>query len=105
MFFSATKYLLTKRNSVDGKAYQLALGVPILASVELLHLDEFRQLPSEKYILRSSTITNSNDFDVSLKSDVDFPKRVTTISFLTSINSYTSDLVYRHGGLVVKASA
>ena len=59
--------------------------------VGVLPLGEFRQLASTKYILRSSTITNSNDSEVSLKSDVDFPKRAKTSSSLTSINSYTSD--------------
>ena len=43
--------------------------------VEVLPLDEVRQFESTKYILGSSTITHSNDSEVSLKSDVDFPKR------------------------------
>ena len=60
-------------------------------NVGVLPLDEIRQFASTKYILRSSTITNSNDSEVSLKSDVDFPKRAKTSSSITSINSYTSD--------------
>ena len=99
VFFSAPTYWLTKLRSVDCRAYQLALGVSIHAScmgtyreVGLLPLDEFRQLASAKYILRSSTIRNSNYIEGSLKSDADFPKKAKTISPLTSINSYTSDL-------------
>ena len=63
VFFSAPKYLLKKLQSLDCKAYKIALGVPFHTSstdtyneVGILPLEEHRKLASAKYILRSSTV-------------------------------------------------
>ena len=98
-FFSAPKYLLRKLQSVDCKAYKIALGVPCHASclgtygeVEKLPLEEYRKLACAKYVVKSSTNDNFSAQEVRVRSDITFPKRARTISSLESIGTYTKDL-------------
>ena len=99
VFFSAPKYLLKKMQSLDCKAFRLALGVPSHTSsigtyklLGILSLEEQRQLAVAKYVLRSFAIDNNLENEIYLKSDVHFPNRAKTISSLTTINTYTHKL-------------
>ena len=99
-FFSAPKYLLSKIQSVDCKAYKVALGVPCHTStlgtykeIGILPLEEQRELAVSKYFLKCSTLDNVNEFELQIKSDSDYPKRARYISSLTPIGTYTEDLL------------
>ena len=99
IFFSAPKYLLKKLQSLDCKGLKLALGVPYHTSsthtykeLGILPLDEYRQLATAKYILRSSAVDNSNEAETMIRSDIDFPKRAQSITSQMSVATYTSDL-------------
>ena len=99
-FFSAPKYLLKKLQSVDCKAYKLALGVPFHTSTMgtykvtgVLPLDEYRKLAISKYLLRCSATENVNKNEISIRSESDYPKRAQNISSLKPIGSYTADLL------------
>ena len=99
-FFSAPKYLLNKIQSVDCKAYKVALGVPCHAStlgtykeINVLPLEEQRKLAVTKYFLKCSAIDKVNECELAVKSESDYPKRAQQISSLTSIGSYTADLL------------
>ena len=98
-FFSAPKYLLNKIQSIDCKAYKVALGVPCHTStlgtykeIGVLPMEEQRQLAVSKYVLRCSTLNNVNVSEISLKSESEYPKRAQHISSLVSRGTYTADL-------------
>ena len=104
VYFSAPKYFLKKLQSIDSRAYKLALGVPIhtptIATYEevgVLSLNDYRRLSSAKYIVRSGSIENVNVHENVLRSDLQFPKRARTINCLTTVATYTSDIQSRSG--------
>ena len=81
-FFSAPKSLLQKMTRLDCKAFRIALGVPFHASsmgtyneIGILPLDNYRQLAVAKYLLRCSKQETNVDTEISVRSDVNFPKR------------------------------
>ena len=99
VFFSASKYLLKKLQSIDSKGFKLALGVPFHASsvhiykeLGILPLDEYRQLSTAKYILRSSAVDNSVTTENFIRSDTDFPKRARAVASQMSMATYTASL-------------
>eukprot|EP00745_Piridium_sociabile_P016136 TRINITY_DN23978_c0_g1_i1.p1 TRINITY_DN23978_c0_g1~~TRINITY_DN23978_c0_g1_i1.p1 ORF type:complete len:105 (-),score=12.27 TRINITY_DN23978_c0_g1_i1:13-327(-) len=86
--------------SVDCKAFQLALGVPSHASnretyreVGVLPLDEYRELATSKCVVRACTNDNYIGEELKIRSDSDFPKRASTISSQKTIATYTSNLM------------
>ena len=98
-FFSAPKHLLQKLQSVDCKAYKIALGLPFHTSclrtyneIGILPLDEIRQLASAKYIIRTKTINHNMETELNIMSNKDFPKRAQNIKSQMTINTYTSEL-------------
>ena len=104
VFFSAPSYLLKKLQSVDCKAYRLALGLPFHASTlgsygeaGVLPLDSYRNLAAAKYLIRSTAVNNSHSDEIELRSDSDFPKRGQKISSLKTIATYTADLLNESG--------
>ena len=99
-FFSAPKYLLSKIQSIDCRAYEVALGVPshtstlgVYKEIDVLPLEEQRELAVSKYLLRCSTLEKVNEPELKVKSKSDYPKRAKSISSLTPIGSYTEDLL------------
>ena len=104
-FFSASKYLLKRMQSLDCKGIKIALGVPIHASNQdtyntagILSLDDFRELATSKFVLRAtSTTDNFVDEEVQIRSDTDFPKRAQNISSQITVATYTSDLIKQAG--------
>ena len=101
VFFSAPQYLLKKIQSLDCKAFRIALGVPFHTSalgtykeVGVLPLVEYRQLAVAKYILRTAINDNNIKNEAFLRSDIHFPKRARTIQSLTTLNTYSSELFH-----------
>ena len=100
VYFSAPKYLLKKIESIDCKAFKLALGIPNHASNKetyreagVLPLVQYRELATSKFMVRICTNENFIEEELKLKSDTDFPKRATHISSQITIASYTSNLM------------
>jgi len=99
VFFSAPNYLLKKLQSIDCKAYKLALGVPFHASTigtyketGELPLAEYRQLSCAKYVLRGTNDENFVCSELKVQAETNFPKRAKQISCLMPIGTYVSDL-------------
>ena len=104
IYFSAPKYLLKKLQSLDCKAYKVALGVPSHTSnkevykiMGILPLDEYRELTASKYVLKSSTCTNNIQEELRIRSDIDFPKRARSIYSQMTIATYTHNLIEKSG--------
>ena len=100
VYFSAPKYLLKKIESIDCKAYKLALGLPSHASnIEtyresgVLPLDKYRELATSKFLVRTYTHENYIRDELNFKSDSDFPKRANSISSQVTIATYTAHLL------------
>ena len=103
-FFNAPKYLLKKLQSIDCRAYKLALGLPVHASSlktysasGVLPLEDYRRVACSKFILRSMTVKNDLDSELNLMSDQDFPKRARSISSQTTLGTYTSSVFSKSG--------
>ena len=99
-FFSAPKYLLQKLQSIDSKAFKLCLGVPFHAStletyreLDILPLNDYRKLVLSRYVMKCSTLEGVNDIEMSIKPETHYPKRAHSISFLSTIGSYTADML------------
>ena len=99
VYFSAPQTLLRKLQSIDSKAIKLALGVPVhtdtlktYREASLLSLDDQRKLSAAKYITRCLSVSNSVTNDIFLDSDIDYPKRAKTISYLQPIKNYTDEM-------------
>ena len=104
VYFSAPNHLLKKLESIDCKAYKLALGLPTHASnsqsymaANVLPLAEYRQLASAKYLLRCNTIQTNIEPELQLCSKQDFPKRAKNISAQRTIKTYTSNVIKQSG--------
>ena len=54
-------------------------------------MNDCRKLSTAKYVLRSSTIPNSQSEESLIRSDTDFPKRAHSISSLETIATYTAE--------------
>ena len=100
VYFSAPKYLLRKLESIDCKAYKLALGLPYHTSniksyreAGVLPLDQYRELAASKFVVRTFSTENYIKEELMLKSDCDFPKRANEISSQATIATYTSRLL------------
>ena len=99
VYFSASKSLLKRIESLDTRALKIALGVPIHTSnkkvynaTNILPLDDFRKQSCAKYIARANKSDSFNLTELSLKSDMHYPKRAQNISYLQSIASYVNDV-------------
>ena len=99
VYFSASKSLLKRIESLDARALKIALGVPIHTSnkkvynaTNILPLDDFRKQSCAKYIARANKSDSFNLTELSLKSDMHYPKRAQNISYLQSIASYVKDV-------------
>lgn len=98
-FFSAPIYLLRKLQSIDSKAFKLALGLSLHSSIKqtyreanILPLDTHRALSISKYLVRSSVANNEMDFELNVRSDIDFPKRARNIKSYQTIASYANEI-------------
>ena len=100
VYFSASKTLLNKLQSIDSKAIKIALGVPVHASTIksyketcILPLSEQRKLAVSKYLIRSLSVPNSVREEMFLDQEKDYPKRSRKIPFLQPIFNYTDSLM------------
>ena len=98
-YFSAPKTYLNKIKSIDSKAYKIALGVPIHTKtsdvynlVGILSIDEWRKLSCCKYLIRSSSIIDSDQETTYLRSESNFPKRSQKMAKIIPISNYTKDV-------------
>jgi ribonuclease HI len=99
VYFSAAKYLLHKLQSIDSRAYKLALGIPISTNtiktykeIGILSLDQQRKLAASTYVVRSLSVNNSVRDEILVNSIRDFPKRSQHIPYLMPILNYTNDI-------------
>jgi ribonuclease HI len=100
VYFSAPKTHLRKLQSLDSKAFKLALGIPIhsptlgaysLAGV--LPLDKVRKLAAASYIVRcQGSPKNSTDPETHIRSDLEFSKRSRNVGKFKTIATFASDL-------------
>ena len=98
-FFAAPKCLLKKIQSLDGKAFKLALGVPISSNTlksyseaGVLPINELRRLAASKYIVRYLSLPNNDFKEEILLTSKCFPKRAKNIPYLKTIFDFTEDL-------------
>jgi ribonuclease HI len=99
VYFSAAKYLLNKLQSIDSRAYKLALGVPMPTNtiktykeIGVLSLDQQRILAASTYVVRSLSVNNSVRDEILIDSKIEYPKRSRHIPYLMPIFNYTNDL-------------
>jgi ribonuclease HI len=99
VYFSASKTLLNKIQSLDCKAIKIALGVPFHSNsikcykeAGILPLSEYRKLASAKYITRCLMVPNSVRDEIFTDADRDYPQRAKSIWYLQPIKNYTLDL-------------
>ena len=89
----------THTQTNTSKAYRLALGIPFHTSTlntyyeaGVLPLKNFGKLACVKYIVRSSTVKNSNEKEIIIRSDMNFPNRAKMIRLNKTIMTYSSTL-------------
>jgi ribonuclease HI len=58
----------------------------------VIPLNEYRELMAAKYIARSSASDNDMEFELNVRSDIDFPKRARNIKSYQTIATYTADV-------------
>ena len=99
-YFSAPDYLLRKLSSLDGKAFKLALGVPVhshcLSSYKengVLPLSYERRIAASKFIINARSCTTFCKTEIELDSRIHFSKRASNIAYVQSIFSYVSDII------------
>ena len=62
-------------------------------TVGILPLDDYRELASCKFVIRTSSKINFIQNELKLRSDIDFPKRAVNISSQKTIATYTNNLI------------
>ena len=99
IYFSAPLTLLNRLQSIDSKAYKLALGIPIhtqtnavYQSIGILSLNEHRKLASSKYIIKANLNNTFIKEEIKIRSDTDFPKRAQKINSQQTIATYTKEV-------------
>ena len=99
IYHSAPKSLLNKLQSIDSRGIKIALGIPISTSTQkcynemnILSLNEQRQLATTNYILRSQQIENSVSDDLFIDSDIAYPKQSRNTAYLKPILNYTKEV-------------
>ena len=100
VFFNAPKYLLHKLQSIDCKAFKIALGIPIHSNnlstyheINVLPLDYFRSLQASKFIIKSLSQKNYCFNELNITSTVTYPKRGKTIKSLQPIRTFTNNFL------------
>ena len=95
-FFSAPHYLLQKLESLDCKAFKLALSLPYhtnnlssYGELNILPLSLFRLSTCCKFLIKSKAISTHCSSELSILSSTHYPKRGSLISSLTPIGSFT----------------
>lgn len=103
VYFSASKTLLNKLQSLDSKAIKFAIGVPIHTSstktyreTGILSLTENRLLATSRYVVRSLSVQNSTSSEIFIDSINDFPKRARSISYIQPIGNYVKDFMEKN---------
>ena len=104
VFFSAPSYLLKKLQSIDSKAYKLALGVPTHAWVlgtyresGVLPLDEQRKASAANLVTKNDAYETFTKNEVKFTLEKDFVKRAKTIQSLKPINTFASQILDNTG--------
>ena len=100
IFFSAPDHQLKKLQSIDCKAFKLALGVPFHANnigsykeIDVLPLDLHRKAKAAIFIMKSKAINNFCVKEANLNVNTDFAKRSINIRSIQTIHNYTSDII------------
>jgi ribonuclease HI len=100
VYFSASKYLLTKLQSIDSRALKIALGVPIHTNsmkcyneIGILSLDDQRKLVTAQYAIRSLSVPNSVRNELLIDARTDYPARAKSISYLQPLLNYILDFL------------
>ena len=98
IFFNAPEALLKKLQSIDCKAFKVALGVPYHAcnlgtykEMDVLPLNFLRKAASTKFIVKSIAMSAFCTPEVDLLNSSNFPKRGSHIKSLQTIRSFVSD--------------
>ena len=93
--------LFKEITKLSSKAIKIALGVPIHTKTNeaykaagILSLDDWRRLHCAKYIVRASAVENFTENELTMRSDIDFPKRAHSIQCLQTISTYTHDVFH-----------
>ena len=75
-YFSTPQSYLNKLQSLDSKAIELALEIPVNANTlgahreaGILPPDEIHKLAAAKYIIRNSTVANHTNTEAEMRSD------------------------------------
>ena len=96
-FFAAPKYLLGKIQSIDSRAFKLALGISVSSNtlrayneVGILPLNKYRVSALSKYIIRYLSITNNEKEHIFFTSQ-QYPKRAQNIAYLKTILDVTKE--------------
>ena len=99
IYFSAPKSSLKKLQSIESKAYKLAIGVPVHTSTNLLYqtigilpLEEYRKLSSSKFLIKMNSQESYIENEIKIRSDQDFPKRAQNIRSHQTIATYTKEI-------------
>ena len=94
-FCSAPKYLIDRLQSIDSKAFKIALGVPIstntlkcYSEAGVLPLNVQRQLAGAKFITRFLAIPENTFRNDILFSSKDYPNRAKNIPYLKTLYDY-----------------
>ena len=87
-------------HTIDSKAIQLAIGVPVhtktiktYTEAGMISLSEQRKLAVSKYVIRSLSVTNSVTEEIFIDSNRDYPKISQHIPSTQPIRNYTNDLL------------
>ena len=98
-YFSAPAFLLNKIDSIDCRAFKIALGVPLHSNnlstykeLDVLPLDFVRKSSAAKFLINSKSHSNFCVAEAYLNSNKDFNKRARTINYMRSIRSFVSDV-------------
>ena len=100
IFFNAPNFMLKKLQSIDCKAFKIALGVPFHTNnlgtyneMDVLPLDYQRKANAAKFILKSKAIKNFCQNEILLSATTDFAKRGISIKSAQPIRSYALDIL------------
>ena len=99
VYFTASKYLLKKLQSIDSRALKMAIGVPVHTNtlkcykeIGILPLCDQRKLATAKYAVRSLSVPNSVRDELLIDSERDYPLRAQNIPYLEPTNNYISEI-------------
>ena len=102
VFFSAPEFKLKKLQSIDCKAFKLAIGAPfhtnnlgIYKELDILPLDLQRMASAASFILKSQAIKNSCQQEVLQNNSTDFAKRSFNIKANKTLMNYALNILQK----------